>query len=93
MQGASCAELLELASSDLKEAYGWTLAPCVERVDITLRAHAMAVPQPGFRGNAGLAALRESQGPILFAHADLSGLSVFEEAAWWGCRAAQRAAV
>ncbi|MEW6763499.1 MAG: NAD(P)-binding protein [Pseudomonadota bacterium] len=93
MQGASGAELLELASSDLKEAYGWTLAPCVERVDITLRAHAMAVPQPGFRGNAGLAALRESKGPILFAHADLSGLSVFEEAAWWGCRAAQQAAV
>lgn len=93
MRDASAAELLALAGSDLKEAYGWTLAPCVERVDITLRAHAMAVPQPGFRGNAGLAALRESTGPILFAHADLSGLSVFEEAAWWGCRAARQAAV
>lgn len=91
MQAASAAELLELAGSDLKEAYGWTFAPCVEQVDITLRAHAMAVPQPGFRSNAGLKALREADGPILFAHADLSGLSVFEEAAWWGCRAAERA--
>jgi len=91
MQSASPAALMELAGSDLKEAYGWTFAPCVERVDITLRAHAMAVPQPGFLANPGLAALRESAGPILFAHADLSGLSVFEEAAWWGCRAAERA--
>ncbi|SFD54817.1 NAD(P)-binding protein [Massilia yuzhufengensis] len=90
MQSASPAELLELASSDLKAAYDWAFAPCVERVDITLRAHAMAVPQPGFRSNPGLAALRASNGPILFAHADLSGLSVFEEAAWWGCLAATR---
>jgi len=90
LQSASPAELLALACSDLKEAYGWAFAPCVERVDITLRAHAMAVPRPGFRANVGLAALREARGPVLFAHADLSGLSVFEEAAWWGCQAAQR---
>jgi len=91
LQSASPQALLELAASDLEQAYGWAFAPCVERADITLRAHAMAVPRPGFLGNAGLAALREAEGPILFAHADLSGLSVFEEAAWWGCRAAQRA--
>lgn len=91
MQRAMPEELLEVAGADLKAAYGWTLAPCVERVDITLRAHAMAIPAPGFRANAGLAALREVDGPILFAHADLSGFSVFEEASWWGWRAAERA--
>ncbi|MNR46855.1 hypothetical protein D3C85_1658800 [compost metagenome] len=85
-------ELLELASADLKTAYGAQFASCVERVDITLRGHAMAAPLPGFRSNAGLKALRELDGPVLFAHADLSGFSVFEEAAWWGCRAAQLAA-
>ena len=37
-------------------------------------------------------ALREHDGAILFAHADLSGFSVFEEAAWWGDRAARLAA-
>jgi hypothetical protein len=67
-------------------------APCVERVDITLRGHAMASPWPNFRSNAGMQALREVDGPILFAHADLSGFSVFEEAAWWGYRAAGLAA-
>jgi hypothetical protein len=91
LQAASADELVALASVDLKAAYGWKFAPCVERVDITLRGHAMAVPLPGFRSNAGLKALRESDGAILFAHADLSGFSVFEEAAWWGWRAAERA--
>jgi hypothetical protein len=91
LQSASKEELIALAAADLKAAYGWALAACVERVDITLRAHAMAIPGPGFRGNAGLAALRAVDGPILFAHADLSGFSVFEEASWWGWRAAERA--
>ncbi|MEN9867353.1 MAG: hypothetical protein RL748_2943 [Pseudomonadota bacterium] len=90
LEQASSTELLELASRDLRAAYGSQLASCVERVDITLRGHAMAVPLPGFRSNAGLRALRELTGPILFAHADLSGFSVFEEAAWWGYRAAHQ---
>jgi hypothetical protein len=34
---------------------------------------------------------RAADGPILFAHADLSGFSVFEEASWWGYRAAMHA--
>ncbi len=91
LQGASAEELVALASVDLKTAYGWRFAANVERVDITLRAHAMAAPLPGFRSNAGTKALREADGPILFAHADLSGFSVFEEAAWWGVVAARRA--
>ena len=90
MLNAAPGELVELASAELKAAYGWKFAPCVERVDITLRGHAMAVPLPGFRANAGLKALREADGPVVFAHADLSGFSLFEEAAWWGYRAAQR---
>jgi phytoene dehydrogenase-like protein len=91
MQSASAQELVALASADLKAAYGVKFAPCVERVDITLRGHAMAAPLPGFRANAGLKALREADGAIVFAHADLSGFSVFEEAAWWGCEAARKA--
>lgn len=91
LASATPAELLALAGADLHTAYGRQFASCVERVDITLRGHAMAAPLPGFRGNAGLKALRELDGSILFAHADLSGFSVFEEAAWWGCRAGELA--
>lgn len=92
LAAASPDALLALASADLKTAYGSQFASYVERVDITLRGHAMAAPLPGFRSNAGARALRETDGSILFAHADLSGFSVFEEAAWWGMRAAERAA-
>ena len=92
MVSARPEELLALAIADLKTAYGERFAACVERVDITLRGHAMAAPLPNFRANAGMKALREADGPILFAHADLSGFSVFEEAAWWGYRAAKLAA-
>jgi len=51
----------------------------------------MATPVPGSLGNAGLAALRAADGPVLFAHSDLSGYSVFEEAVWWGEQAARKA--
>ncbi len=83
-------ELLERVSSDLRAAYGWKLAACCERAEITLRGHAMAVPSPGYLSNPGLLALREADGRILFAHGDLSGYSVFEESTWWGDRCARR---
>jgi NAD(P)-binding Rossmann-like domain len=88
LERASIAELTHAASRDLRLAYGWRLPLCVERVAITVRAHAMAIPRPGFLSNPGRLALRTAGGPIFFAHSDLSGLSLFEEAAWWGYRAA-----
>jgi hypothetical protein len=88
LERASIAELTHAAGRDLRLAYGWRLPLCVEHVAITVRAHAMAIPRPGFLSNAGRLALRAAGGPIFFAHSDLSGLSLFEEAAWWGYRAA-----
>jgi hypothetical protein len=43
--------------------------------------------------NPGRSNLRRATGPIFFAHSDLSGLSLFEEASWWGYQAAARVAV
>ena len=91
LERAGVAELTEAAAKDLRLAYGWRLPLCVERVAITVRAHAMAVPEPGFLSNPGRIALRNTGGPIFFAHSDLSGLSLFEEAAWWGYQAAAHA--
>jgi hypothetical protein len=48
----------------------------------------MAAPAPGFLTDARLLALRAADGALRFAHSDLSGYSVFEEALWWGVRAA-----
>ena len=90
MDRASASEIATIASEELRRVYGWRLAPCVRRVDVTLRGHAMALPRPGTLLDADLRALREHDGPVLHAHADLSGYSVFEEAAWWGWQAAER---
>lgn len=87
---AAPAELMALATTDLRTVYGRDFWRHADAVEITARGHAMATPTPGFLANAGNAALREADGRVLFAHADLSGLSVFEEASWWGTRAALR---
>ena len=90
LAAASADALFEQATADLYAVYGPRLRRHMLAARLTVRAHAMASPQPGFLANPGLAALRAADGPILFAHADLSGLSLFEEAAWWGDVAAQR---
>ena len=86
---ASPEALRDEAAADLIAAYGeefWR----ARAGWITVRGHAMATPHCGSLSNAGLAALLDVDGQILFAHADLSGYSVFEEAAWWGVTAAAR---
>ncbi|WP_257721669.1 hypothetical protein [Herbaspirillum rubrisubalbicans] len=35
--------------------------------------------------------LQQARGKILYAHSDLSGLSLFEEVSWWGYQAALKA--
>ncbi|ROZ64437.1 FAD-dependent oxidoreductase [Ramlibacter sp. WS9] len=61
------------------------------RVDVARYGHAMATPTPGTRANEALAALRRPQTGLWrsthFAHSDLSGYSVFEEAFTHGYRA------
>ncbi|MBK9359742.1 MAG: FAD-dependent oxidoreductase [Rubrivivax sp.] len=61
----------------------------VQRIDLMRYGHAMAVPVPGRRHSAAArAALRGGSGRVRFAHADLAGYSVFEEAFIAGCEAA-----
>jgi hypothetical protein len=69
-----------------------------QRIEVTRWGHAMAVPVPGVRTSAALAALQRPQPGMWrrlhFAHSDLSGYSVFEEAfthGWRAGRAARRA--
>lgn len=74
--------------ADLARAHP-DVAQCVARIDVMRWGHAMARPTPGILGRT--ATLRRwSPAPGLFvAHADLSGLSLFEEAQWHGVRAAE----
>lgn len=56
------------------------LARKVVRADLMRLGHAMAIPEPGVRSLPALAALTTQPGPVRFAHSDLAGYSVFEEA-------------
>lgn len=62
----------------------------VERIELCRFGHAMSIPVPGVRGSAALAALNAQRGRVVFAHSDLAGYSVFEEAFTAGHLAAQR---
>ena len=62
----------------------------LQRIDLMRYGHAMAVPVPGQQaGAAARAALRGGTGRVRFAHADLAGYSIFEEAFTAGCDAAR----
>ncbi len=74
---------------DLAPAHA-DLASKVRQVDLMRYGHAMAVPTPGVRSSASLLALTRHQGRVRFAHSDLSGYSVFEEALYQGGRVAGR---
>ena len=68
------------------------IGPLVRDIAVHRWGHAMAIPTPAAHASEGLARLRETDGDLLFAHSDLSGYSVFEEAMQRGSRAGQQAA-
>ncbi|WP_373740289.1 FAD-dependent oxidoreductase [Neisseria sp.] len=83
-------QLLDIAAQDLLEVYGKRFWQYVEHVDITVRGHGMAVPKAGYLSDKVLEKLRNRLDGLLFAHSDLSGYSVFEEALYWGVEAARK---
>jgi len=73
--------------ADLSRAHP-DLASKLVRADLMRYGHAMSIPTPGLRGSAALRALAMPQPRMHYAHADLAGYSVFEEALYHGRRAA-----
>ena len=57
------------------------------QVDLMRHGHAMSIPLPGVRSHPALQALAHGGGRVHFAHSDLSGYSIFEEALFHGHRA------
>lgn len=78
----------ELVLADLELAHP-NVRQVVTRIDVRRYAHAMVRPEPGFLSAAWRRALLASRGPVWYGHADLSGLSLFEEAQDQGVRAAR----
>jgi protoporphyrinogen oxidase len=83
-------EWADVALADLESAHP-DIRSLATRVDVVRWGHAMVRPSPGFLfGGARAAAARPLQG-IHFAHTDLSGVALFEEAFHHGNRAADEA--
>lgn len=61
----------------------------VERVDVFLWGHAMVQPRPGRMWSRALADCARPLGRVHFAHTDLSGMALVEEAQYWGIHAAE----
>lgn len=78
-----------VALADLRVAHA-DIADCVARIDCVRYGHAMARPVPGFLADAGRAWFCAGVPGLQFAHADLSGFSLCEEAHARGVSAAER---
>jgi len=78
----------DIALTDLERAHPAIRSLCT-RLDVMRWGHAMIRPQPGFIwGGARSKAQKPFRG-IHFAHTDLSGIALFEEALDHGVRAAE----
>ena len=85
----SHAEWSKLVLEDLKR-YDPQLASCVRRVDVWVWGHAMVRPVPGSIWNSERASMQVPFGRVFFAHSDMSGCSIFEEAQFRGVTAARQ---
>jgi glycine/D-amino acid oxidase-like deaminating enzyme len=82
------ADWAEVALADLERAHP-DLRGLVERLDVMRWGHAMIRPRPGFLWGRDRRAAAIPYRGIHFAHSDLSGLALFEEAFYHGVRAAE----
>jgi len=63
----------------------------IRRIDLWRWGHAMVRPVPGLIWGEARARAAEPHPPLFFAHSDLSGMSIFEEAHYRGATAAEAA--
>ncbi len=62
----------------------------IQNLDVWIWGHGMIIPRPGFIWGEGREARHRSHGTLHFAHSDMSGISIFEEAQYWGVEAAKK---
>jgi hypothetical protein len=77
----------ELILSDLSKAHP-DIADHVTHLDVWLWGHAMVRPVPGFIWGKTRLQMQQPIGNIAFAHSDMSGIAIFEEAYSRGVQAA-----
>lgn len=88
MLRTSWAEWRDEILADLRPAHP-DVGERVSRLDVMLWGHGMIRPVPGFVSGAARAGMAAPHGRIVFAHTDLGGISIFEEACTRGADAAR----
>ncbi|HYS54670.1 MAG TPA: FAD-dependent oxidoreductase [Thermoanaerobaculia bacterium] len=81
-------EWAEVALADLSSAHP-EIREMTERLDVMRWGHAMIRPRPGLISGPARQAARQVYRNIHFAHSDLSGVALFEEALYHGVRSAE----
>lgn len=79
--------LADIVLTDLHRAHK-DIYDLTERIDIMRWGHAMISPRPNFIWSGAREQAQKSYRNIYFAHSDLSGIALFEEAFYHGIRAA-----
>lgn len=87
--GTGQQEWAEIAISELERGHPG-VRRLVERVDVMRWGHAMVRPRPGFLWGSSRERANQTYRGVHFAHSDLSGLPLFEEAFEQGNLAASR---
>ncbi len=64
------------------------ISDLIDSIDVWIWGHAMVRPTPGFIWGEERAKMQKNIGRIHFAHSDMSGISIFEEANYHGVKAA-----
>lgn len=81
-------EASDLAVADLSRAHNG-LQPELRRIDVRRWGHGMVRPEPGMRFSSSRALAAAPWRNVHFAHTDLSGVALVEEAVYHGARAAK----
>ncbi len=76
--------------ADLERAHR-DIRQCISRIDVMRMGHAMVRPTVGFITSEERRTAAAAKGPLYFAHSDLSGFSIIEEAQYRGVTAADNA--
>jgi len=87
---ADWAAWADVTLTDLSRAHR-DIRGLVERLDVMRWGHAMIRPRPGFIWSGARQKAQQPIRGIHFAHSDLSGVALFEEAFYHGIRAAEEA--
>ncbi|MCA1640259.1 MAG: hypothetical protein LC768_18385 [Acidobacteria bacterium] len=86
--GLGWKELADICLTDLSLAHK-DIRELAERIDIMRWGHAMISPRPNFIWSGAREKAQKPFRHIHFAHSDLSGIALFEEAFFHGIRAAK----